>query len=87
MSEQGYLRRRDAAEYLKNKYGCGSWQTLAKLAVNGDGPVYRKFGRAVLYAAEDLDHWATNKLGPQQRSTSDVSDPCNSKEARSSRND
>jgi hypothetical protein len=70
MSEQGYLRRRDAAAYMKSKYGWGSWQTLAKLAVTGDGPVFRKFGRAVLYAPADIDAWATNRLGPPRRSTS-----------------
>lgn len=64
MSNQGYLRRKDAATYLKNKHGIGSWQTLAKLAISGDGPAYRKFGRTVLYAPSDLDQcnsspWAT----------------------------
>lgn len=75
MSEQRYLRRKDAAAYLKNKYGWGSWQTLAKLAVNGDGPFFRKFGRAVLYTIDDLDEWANSKLGPQQRSTVDFKHP------------
>jgi hypothetical protein len=69
MPEQGYLRRRDAAAYMKSKYGWGSWQTLAKLAVTGDGPVFRKFGRAVLYAPADIDAWATNRLGPPTCST------------------
>ena len=75
MSEQRYLRRKDAAEYLKRSYGWGSLQTLAKLAVHGGGPIYRKFGRAVLYAPEDLDSWASAKLGAPQRSTSDCTAP------------
>ena len=69
MSEQGYLRRKDAAVYLKSKYGWGSWQTLAKLAVNGDGPVFRKFGCAVLYKREDLDAWAVGRMGEPIRFT------------------
>lgn len=75
MNGQHYLRRKDAADYLKGKYGCGSWRTLAKLAVTGDGPIFRKFGRLVLYAPEDLDQWAKSKLGPKQHSTSQQSKP------------
>jgi hypothetical protein len=31
---------------------------LAKARMNGTGPRYRKFGRAVRYAPADLDHWS-----------------------------
>jgi hypothetical protein len=68
---QSYLRRRDAAIYLKNKYGWGSWQTLAKLAVTGDGPAFHKFGHAVLYTPNELDDWAQSKIsGPLHSTTS-----------------
>ena len=30
---------------------------LAKARMQGDGPRYRKLGRAVRYAQVDLDHW------------------------------
>jgi hypothetical protein len=30
---------------------------LAKARMRGDGPRYRKLGRAVRYAPVDLDHW------------------------------
>jgi predicted DNA-binding transcriptional regulator AlpA len=30
---------------------------LAKARMRGDGPRYRKLGRAVRYAQADLDHW------------------------------
>jgi hypothetical protein len=78
MSEQGYLRRKDAAQYLRDKFGWGSWQTLAKLAVTGDGPFFRKFGRAVLYDPKDIDDWAMGRLGAQTRSTLSASPrpPC-----------
>ena len=69
MIGQKFLRRKSAADYLRDKYGWGSWQTLAKLAVMGGGPVYRKFGRAVVYAPDDLDEWALARLGDPQRST------------------
>ena len=86
MTGQKFLRRKSAADYLKDKYGCGSRQTLAKLAVMGGGPVYRKFGRAVLYTPEDLDAWASANIGPLQRSTSDVSGPDTSQEMKKARN-
>ena len=68
-----YLRRTDAAEYVRNRYGfpC-STQWLAKLAVVGGGPVFRKAGRTPLYLPTDLDDWATARIGAPQRSTSDL---------------
>jgi hypothetical protein len=66
------LRRKEAAKYLAEKRGVPiAPQTLAKLAVVGGGPIFRKFSRFPLYALDDLDHWAASKLGPKQRSTSD----------------
>ena len=73
MIGQKFLRRKSAADYLRDKYGWGSWQTLAKLAVMGGGPVYRKFGRAVVYAPDDLDEWVLSRLGAPQLFTSESS--------------
>jgi hypothetical protein len=67
------LRRREAAFYVRTKWGVPlSPHTLAKLAVLGGGPLYRKAGRFPLYELRDLDAWAESKLGPKQRSTSDL---------------
>jgi hypothetical protein len=66
-----YLRRKEAGEYLKSRYGHGSPWTLAKLATLGGGPIYRKFGRIVLYDPSDLDSWALARLSAPLRSTSD----------------
>lgn len=68
-----YLRRPDAAAYVRDTYGfpC-SRQWLAKLAVIGGGPVFRKAGRVPLYAPADLDTWATGRISGPQRSTSDM---------------
>ncbi len=71
MSAQRYLRRTEAAAYIKSKCGWCSRQTLAKLAVTGDGPAYRKFGRMVLYAPEDIDSWIGAKIGSPRNSTSE----------------
>jgi hypothetical protein len=67
-----FLRRADAAAYVTDRYGfpC-SRQWLAKLAVIGRGPVFRKAGRYPIYQPADLDRWAQARIGPAQRSTSD----------------
>jgi hypothetical protein len=66
-----YLRRRDAAEYVRNEWGLPcSEKWLAKLAVTGGGPVYSKAGRFPIYTIEDLDSWAQSRIGAPRRSTS-----------------
>lgn len=66
-----YLRRKPAAEYLKQKFGFGSVRTLAKLGCIGGGPEFRKMGRLVLYEPEALDRWALSKISAPRKSTSD----------------
>jgi hypothetical protein len=62
MSETSdYLSRVEAADYLKRRYGSGSYKTLAKLATVGGCPTYRKFGNRVLYQPCDLDAWFAAK--------------------------
>ena len=70
---QRYLGRNEAARYIRTRYGfpC-SRQWLAKLAVLGGGPIFRKAGRNPIYAPADLDDWAMSRIGQPQRSTSDV---------------
>ncbi len=71
MESREFLRRKDAATYLTNKYGFGAERTLAKGVVTGDTPEFRKAGRMVLYTREALDNWALAKIGPAQKSTSE----------------
>jgi hypothetical protein len=68
-----FLRRSDAAAYVTAEYGfpC-SRQWLAKLAVIGGGPVFRKAGRYPVYEPSELDRWAKARIGPPQCSTSEV---------------
>jgi hypothetical protein len=65
------LRRAEAAEHIHEKWGypC-SPRTLAKYAVIGGGPPFRKAGRYPLYDARDLDAWFSNKLSEPVMSTS-----------------
>jgi hypothetical protein len=68
-----FLRRGDAAHYVERRWGirCAK-QTLAKLAVVGGGPPFRKAGITPLYNPADLDSWARAKIGPLRNSTSDA---------------
>ena len=55
-----YLDNREAAHYLKL-----SPRTLDRLRLTGEGPRFRKFGRRVIYAIEDLEVWANERIvGP-----------------------
>jgi predicted DNA-binding transcriptional regulator AlpA len=46
-----------------------SESTLAKLRLNGNGPVYCKLGRRVVYRPVDLDEWLQSRTA---RDTSDA---------------
>lgn len=46
-----------------------SESTLAKLRLNGNGPVYCKLGRRVVYRPEDLEQWLQSRTA---RDTSDA---------------
>ena len=46
-----------------------SESTLAKLRLNGNGPVYCKLGRRVLYRPVDLEQWLQSRV---VRDTSDA---------------
>ena len=61
-----YLDSKQAAQYLGLKPN-----TLAKMRVCGNGPVYRKHGFRVFYAQADLDAWSDRS---SRRSTSEQPD-------------
>ena len=57
------LRTADAAAY------CGSTKsTFEKYRLTGEGPVYSKIGRVVVYDPTDLDAWLDSK---KHKSTSE----------------
>jgi hypothetical protein len=66
-----FLRRTEAAKHIREKWGypC-SPRTLAKYAVVGGGPPFRKAGRYPLYHPDDLDRWVSDKLSDPVTSTS-----------------
>ena len=51
--KSAFLTATEAAHWLGLKPN-----TLAKMRVAGNGPVYRKHGQRVLYALEDLQTWS-----------------------------
>jgi hypothetical protein len=67
------LRRAEASEYLNEVHGleCAP-ATLAKKAVEGGGPRFRKYGRWPYYDLDELDRYAIEKLGGLRSSTSDA---------------
>jgi predicted DNA-binding transcriptional regulator AlpA len=58
------LSSKDAATFLGL-----SPSTLAKMRLNGNGPIYCKLGRRVLYRREDLEAWLASRVA---RNTSDA---------------
>ena len=66
------MRRADAAKYIREAHGipCAP-ATLAKYACLGGGPPFRKAGKFPIYARDELDAWALNRLGEPMRSTSE----------------
>jgi hypothetical protein len=67
-----FLRRKAASQYLRETHGLErAPSTLAKLAVIGGGPIFRRAGRIPLYSPDDLDCWAESLLSAPMRSTSE----------------
>jgi hypothetical protein len=66
-----FLRRPAAAEYLRANWGFGSKFQLAKFAVYGGGPRFRKVSNCALYTPDDLDAWARAKIGEPAHTTSE----------------
>ena len=52
-----FLDNQEAAHYLKL-----SPRTLDRQRLTGEGPRFRKFGRRVVYAIEDLEAWANERI-------------------------
>jgi hypothetical protein len=72
-SDERLLSRVQASAYLQESWNMPhSIGTLAKLAVVGGGPEFRKAGRVPLYPQDGLDTYARTKLSRRVRSTSEL---------------
>lgn len=59
------LSRKEASDYLRNKYGTPgrvSLATLTRLASVGGGPVFTKIGKYACYDTDDLDAWQKSRM-------------------------
>lgn len=74
MDTPTYLRRHQAADFLQDRFGFGTTETLAKLACVGGGPRFRKLGRFPVYTADDLQAWAESRLSDPVASTSEFAE-------------
>lgn len=73
MTPNRRLRRDEASAYLFEKHGIEHKPgTLAKLAVTGGGPAFRKAGRYPIYEPDDLDAYAATKVSEKATSTSQL---------------
>lgn len=67
-----WLRRKEAAAFCTARGCTTASATLAKLAVVGGGPEFRRWGRIPLYEPDALDRWIEGRLSPVLTSTSDA---------------
>jgi len=70
-----FLSRKEAAVYLREKYGAPGAVTpgtLAKFACLGGGPVFHHIGRKPGYLPADLDAWVQSRCSGPLRNTSDI---------------
>jgi hypothetical protein len=66
-----FMRRAAAADYIRTFYAIPCrHSTLAKWAVGGNGPRFRKAGKFPIYSRDDLDTWARSRLSEPVQSTS-----------------
>jgi predicted DNA-binding transcriptional regulator AlpA len=65
-----YLDNEQAARFLKL-----SPRTLDRQRGTGEGPRFRKFGRRVIYAIEDLEAWANERIFGRTRTRFRGADP------------
>lgn len=66
------LTRRQTAQHLSELGFAIQPATLARKAVVGGGPTFRKFGRTPLYKWSDVLAWAEARLSPPVHSTSEI---------------
>jgi hypothetical protein len=66
-----YLTTKQAAIFLAEQNGIPiAPRTLTKLRVIGGGPIFRRFGRLVIYDSKDLLEWAAGRISGPLVSTS-----------------
>lgn len=72
MEERKFLTRRQASAYLTAKYFPCAAASLARMATQGGGPIFRKAGLMVLYEQRRLDEWAAARVSGEFQNTTEV---------------
>ncbi len=66
-----FLKRLGASEYLRERYGISvAPATLNRMASQGGGPEFQRFGRTPYYTREQLDRWVAQRMTSPATSTS-----------------
>jgi hypothetical protein len=67
------LSRKAASQHLRNELGLSYTEaTLANMATEGLGPVYRLVGGRAVYMPDDLNRWAATRIGKPVRKAADA---------------
>lgn len=73
MNEIQFLRRDEAAAYIRENYKMPCAKAyLDVLASVGGGPAFRRIGRWPVYERSDLDAWAKARMTKKVRSTAEL---------------
>lgn len=76
MRTERLFRRAEASEFIRANWNIRcSVGTLARYAVQGLGPKFRKAGNTPLYPESAIREWAEGKLSPLVASTSELDHP------------
>lgn len=56
------MSERDAAAYLRSRYGFGTQGSLRQMRYEGKGPRFYRCGSAKIYTKEALDAWCLGRM-------------------------
>lgn len=71
-TETQWLNRAQAADYICRRGFQVRASSLAKYAVVGSGPVFRRWNRRCIYSPADLEAWIATRLSPPMKSTAEA---------------
>ena len=67
------LTRKGASQRLRADHGLAyTAATLANMATDGEGPVYRLVAGRAVYLPDDVDSWAATRIGKPVRRAADA---------------
>ncbi len=67
-----YYTKREASAYLRSLGLPVAENSLSKYITIGNGPLFNKFGRRVVYKQENLDNWAQSRLSGSHKASCEI---------------